>query len=387
MFATRIPKYRKHRGSGQAVVTINGRDYYLGVHGTTVSKRNYDQLIAEYLSTGHVCHNNGLTVTELISLYWKYVKSYYVKDGEPTTEVERMRIALRALRKLYGNIPAREFSPLKLKTVREQFVETGICRTSVNKQVERIRRMYRWAVAEELIPPDVIHGLTAVQGLRKGRSSAPELPPVKPIDEKVVEATLPHLPSVVSDIARFQLVTGCRPQEACRIRPMDIDRSEKVWIYRPGSHKTEHHDRNRVIPLGPRAQAIITPYLDREPYEYLFSPNESERLRRLDAGRKRKTPLSCGNRRGTNRKKQPKRSAGQYYTTNVYARAIARACKKAKVEHWSPNRLRHTAATKIRREYGLEAAQIILGHANADVTQVYAERDIQKAIAVAEEIG
>ena len=387
MSTTRIPKYRKHRGSGQAVVTINGRDYYLGVHGTAVSKRHYDQLIAEYLSTGYVGQQSCLTVTELIALYWKYVKSYYVKNGKLTSEAGLMRTALRVLRKLYGNIPAREFSPLKLKAVRQQFIDNGISRKGINKQVDRIRRMFRWATEEELVPPELLHGLRAVQGLRKGRTTAPELPSVKPVEEKVVEATLPHLPSVVRDIVRFQLTTGCRPHEACCIRPMDIDRSGKVWIYRPESHKTEHHDRDRVIPLGPRAQAIIMPYLDRELDEYLFSPNESERLRRLDASRKRKTPLSYGNRPGTNRKKQPKKTAGEYYTTMSYGRAIARACKKAEVEHWTPNRLRHTAATKIRREYGLEAAQIILGHATADVTQVYAERDIQKAIDVAEEIG
>lgn len=201
-------------------------------------------------------------------------------------------------------------------------------------------------------------------------------------------ATLPYLPPVVRDIARFQLATGCRPQEACRIRPIDIDQSGKVWIYRPESHKTEHHGRDRVIPLGPRAQAIITLYLDREPNEYLFSPNESERLRRLDAGQKRKTPLSCGNRPGTNRKKHPKRRTGDSYSTMSYGRAIARACNKAEVEHWSPtNRLRHTAATKIRREHGLEAAQVILGHAKADVTQIYAERDLEKAVEIAAQIG
>ena len=54
---------------------------------------------------------------------------------------------------------------------------------------------------------------------------------------------------------------------------------------------------------------------------------------------------------------------------------------------WSPNQLRHTAATEIRRDFGLEAAQIILGHSAADVTQVYAERDLAKGIEVAKRIG
>ena len=54
---------------------------------------------------------------------------------------------------------------------------------------------------------------------------------------------------------------------------------------------------------------------------------------------------------------------------------------------WRPNRLRHSRATEIRRRYGLEAAQVALGHSRADVTQVYAERDLALAERVAREIG
>ena len=54
---------------------------------------------------------------------------------------------------------------------------------------------------------------------------------------------------------------------------------------------------------------------------------------------------------------------------------------------WSPNRLRHSAGTEIRKRYGLEAAQVVLGHASADVTQVYAERDLQKAVEIMRDVG
>ena len=49
--------------------------------------------------------------------------------------------------------------------------------------------------------------------------------------------------------------------------------------------------------------------------------------------------------------------------------------------------LTHTAATEIRSKFGLEAAQVILGYSQANVTQVYAERDIAKGIEVAKRIG
>jgi site-specific recombinase XerC len=54
---------------------------------------------------------------------------------------------------------------------------------------------------------------------------------------------------------------------------------------------------------------------------------------------------------------------------------------------WTPNQLRHSAATEIRRRFGLEAAQTVLGHSKADVTQVYAERDYALAANVARQIG
>lgn len=54
---------------------------------------------------------------------------------------------------------------------------------------------------------------------------------------------------------------------------------------------------------------------------------------------------------------------------------------------WSPNQLRHTAATEIRRQFGLEAAQVTLGHSNANVTQIYAERDLSKAAEIMRAVG
>jgi hypothetical protein len=44
---SRTPSYRLHRASGQAVVTLNGRDVYLGLHGTQASRDAYDRAIAE----------------------------------------------------------------------------------------------------------------------------------------------------------------------------------------------------------------------------------------------------------------------------------------------------------------------------------------------------
>ena len=142
-----------------------------------------------------------------------------------------------------------------------------------------------------------------------------------------------------------------------------------------------------MIFIGPQAQQVLRLYLLRPAKAFCFSPAESVKLRRVEASRCRCTPISYGNRPGTNRKRQPKRQPGEHYSVDSYRQAIHRACDKAGVEQWSPNQLRHTAGTDIRQKYGLEAAQVILGHAAADVTQVYAERDMAKAAAVMQEIG
>jgi len=101
----------------------------------------------------------------------------------------------------------------------------------------------------------------------------------------------------------------------------------------------------------------------------------------------RKTPLSCGNRPGTNRNPSPEWKPGEVYTVDAYRRAIARACKKAGVPSWHPHQLRHNAATFLRKEFGLETARIILGHRSAAITTIYAEADQQKAIEAMLKVG
>lgn len=208
-----------------------------------------------------------------------------------------------------------------------------------------------------------------------------------PVGDGDIQVTLQHLPRVVADLVRFQRLTGCRPTEACSVRPRDINRDGPVWVCRPESHKTEHHGRERLIAVGPDGQRVLGPYLNRGPDEYCFSPSESESLRLEAKHAQRETPISRGNRPGSNRKPSPARPAGSRYTKDSYNRAIARACKKAGIEKWTPNQLRHTRATEVRKAFGLEASQVTLGHSNANVTQIYAERDLAKAIEVALKLG
>ncbi len=403
----RVPSYRRHRPSGQALVTLNGHDFYLGRWRTAGSRREYDRLIAEWLAadrqlTGE--HDvDDLTVTELIARYFRFAKRYYRKAGESTGETENIRYALRPMRRLYGRTAASAFKPTALRAVRLKMIELGWARTHVNRQVDRIRRMFKWAVSHDLVPPDVYHGLQAVAGLRKGRCDAREPEPVRPVADAVVDATLPHVSPTVAAMIQLQRLTGMRSAELVIMRGCDLDTSGKVWTYVPATHKTEHHGHGKTICLGPRAQAIIRPLLKADLGDYLFSPRESETERRRDRHRQRKTPLSCGNRPGTNRKRGAKRRPRDRYATDTYRRAIDRGCAKAfpppdgltteqlttwKRDHrWHPHQLRHSAATRLRKEYGLEAARVVLGHRSAAITELYAEVDQSKAIEIMAAVG
>jgi integrase len=182
-----------------------------------------------------------------------------------------------------------------------------------------------------------------------------------------------------------------------KIRTCDIDTSGRVWAYTPQTHKTEHHDKARRVALGPAAQTILRPWLRPELTAYLFQPREVMDQRQAERRRRRKTPLTPS-QRGRKRKPRPKRSPGERYTTRSYYRAVRYGIRKANrqakatgaqpVPNWHPNQLRHSAGTRIRKEFGLDAARVCLGHSSPVVTeQFYAELDQAAAADVMERIG
>ena len=401
----RLPKYRKH-ASGQAFITLDGCDIYLGPHGTKASRQEYDQVVAEWIANGRSLPGSstkaGLSVNQLALRYLKFASSYYCKNGKPTDSVAGAKVALRFLCKSHGRTAACDFGPLALAAIRNTMIEAGHSRVYINNNVDRIRRTFKWGVSQELVPVTVHQALTTLPGLRRGRTAARETAPVLPVADHVIEYTLPYLGQTVADMVRLQRLTGSRPEELCMLRPCDIDRRDEVWAYRPESHKTQHHGRERIIFIGPQAQQILRPYLDRPCESYCFNPAESEEARNAERRAARQSPMTPS-QVARKPKLRPKRRAGERYTSDSYRRAIHRACDLAdRIAHrnapevplqtrlfprWSPNRLRHSAGTEIRRRFGLEAAQVTLGHSSADVTQIYAERDFQKAAEVMRVVG
>jgi integrase len=405
------PSYRLHRQSGQAVVTLadglgGRRDVLLGKYGTPdespESWARYYQVLAEWKTNGRRLptpdaqrtSEDSLTVNELILHFWQHVERHYRHpDGRPTSEQENYKIALRPLKELYGHASATSFGPKALKAVREKMIasvnpNTGLpwCRKSINQRIDRIKRLFKWAVGEELVPPGVLQAILAVKGLQKGRTEARESEPVTPVPDTFVEAVLPLVRPQVQAMIQLQLLTGMRPSEVCGMRGIDLDLSGRVWFYRPSHHKTAWRGKPRVIAIGPKAQEVLKKWLRLNVEEPLFQPREAEALRdaeRSAARKSKRTPSQLARKA----KKNPRRRPGVCYTVLSYGKAIDRAAEKAGVPAWNPNQLRHSHGTEVRRQFGLEAAQVALGHSQANVTEVYAERDLGLAERIAAEIG
>jgi len=365
-------------------------------------------MIAEWETTGRqLPQSHGaadLSVAELISRYWLWVKSYYRHaDGTPTKEVADMLYSLRPLNHLYGPTLVNDFGPIALKSVRRLMIDgydhrkygpqAALSRGVVNQRVKRIRRMFKWGVEQEMVSATVLQALQAVAGLKRGRTEAYDTEPVLPVSRAVVEDTLPLLRPQQADMVRLQLETGMRPGELVMMRAIDIDMSGNVWLYRPGRHKTAHHGHQRIVPIGPKAQEIIRRYLTVDLQARLFSPkqNMEQRSAILRIARRTKVQPSQQNRR----KNKPKKKPGPVYSVDAYRRGITEAIKRHNngkpenehIPHWHPHQLRHLRALELKREAGLDVARAVLGHRSPCITEHYATLDIATAAEVMARIG
>lgn len=367
MLQRAAPSYRFHRPSGLAVVTIDGRDEYLGRWSSPESLSLYHQALRRWAGAAQ-----GPTIAELCSRYRDHAMAYYRRsDGTLTHEARSVALSLLQLEQLFGAFPAESFAVANLKAVRSAMIQAGLRRKVINQRVGRIKRMFRWAASEEILPPAPALALAILPGLRYGRSTAPESPPVLPAPLPDVQAMLPFVSPIVRAMINLQLVTGMRPGELCTLRIGDIDRARSPWKYEPAFHKTAHLGQPREIWFGPRAQEILEPFLGHPLTAHVFSAAESRRWwnikRRLD----RESPMTPS-QAARQAKPRPKRAPRSFFDVSAYDRSIARGCRRAGVEPWSANQLRHAAATRIEEECGLEAAAAVLGHRLIETTQVYA---------------
>ena len=383
-----IPKLCVHKPTGQYYVALNGQQIYLGT-SKPVAQLRYDELIAKWISNGRQLpeQRDDVAVADLVIKYVKHSKSYYTKNGKQTNEFTQIKAALRPLNQLYGTLAAIEFGPKKLDIVRSAMIELDWSRKHINKQVLRIRRMFKWSAEQEFIPGSIVENLKALSGLKYGRSKAKETGDVQPVLLEIVEKTLEHLPKIIADLVRLQMLMGCRPGEVVQLKPGRIDRSGEIWLFSPESHKNEHHGHDRTIAIVSEAQDILKPYLLRDADAYCFDPREVIEQRKRNKRLNRKKPLRYEKRKTKTTAKIGGKAVKDHYTTDSYRRAITRACKAADVETWGPNRLRHARATEIRELFGLEGAQLFLGHKSAAITQTYAKLQTSRLIELSKKLG
>ncbi|WP_425400176.1 tyrosine-type recombinase/integrase [Aeoliella sp.] len=369
---SRPPKYCCQKQTGRpdrAYVKVDGKRIMLGNYGSPESYEKYAEAISG--NTSKDVNEEAQpapaipTVAMLMADYLEFAIDKY--GGEKASEVVHLKGALRILKDYFSDTLARDFTGKTLRRVQRLMVAEGWTRGYVNDQCQRIKRMTRWGVVEEIVPASTQTSLEAVEGLEPGEFGVKDNEEKRPVPQELIDGTVAELPETAADMVQIQILTGMRTGELVQLSNKHIDRTGEVWLFSPPRHKTKKKGKTRCIAIGPQAQAILSKYLFAEP---------------------------CFN-----------------YTVAGYRRAIARACVRAfphpelsqkekltkaeerhlrewrKEHHWHPHRLRHNAGTAIRDALGIEHAQSALGHSKADMTEVYARVNIERAIEAARQIG
>ena len=299
-----LPKYCLHKGSGQAYVRIAGDMHYLGKHGSDASRREYDRIMGEFIANGRQAfrHPDEISIADLIVRYLDHIEKNMDYSHGRRNNILRVT---QKLNDLYGNMPVSQFGPAALKTLRQGWLDNNLKRGTINTYIGMIQQCFDWGREEEVIPADIAVAVCAVKPLKQGRTTAAEYNIVEPVADEVVEKTLPYIRPPIRDMVMVQRRISGRPQDVFNMRACDIDTSTDVWVYTPFTHKTKKRGKARILYIGPKVQKVLRPYLEQckdDLEQFLF--------RRRD---------------------------GKQYNNNSYNDAIATACKKAGVPHWSPN--------------------------------------------------
>jgi integrase len=354
------------------------------------------------------------TVAQLAVDFLEYAKGYYVKNGEMTSTVWNVAYAMQAMVDAWSDrtassITGPELAALIDSTIRgerngKEFVLTA---KTVGDRLHLMKQSFRWARRFGLISAANLFDLMQVKAPVANRSEARASKKIRPVDEHWLAVTKDFAPAPVATMIDIQWLTGMRPESVCIMRSCDIDMSVpadrkgvKVWLYRPYTHKMEHAEKDHVIPLGPKCQELISPFLNRATDALLFSPAESEAERQERKREARKTPLYPSHlaRYAAQAASAKRAAAGDRYTTETYRRAIHYACAAAQrdarksdpeaiVPKWNPNQLRHSAATRLNKAFALEDVSVLLNHADLKATRIYAEKDYGRAIKIARRVG
>lgn len=296
---------------------------------------------------------SGRTVQDICDAYTRHAAEYYKAGGEAST----CACACRMFCEMFGSRFIGDLVHTDMLAVRDALVRRGLARVTVNRYMCILaNRLMPWALDEGLIRPAVRVELSQVKPLKANRSAARETAPVRPVDDLTIEKTIAVMMPNTADMVRVHRLTGMRPEELCAMRWTDIDQSVTPWVYRPCHHKNEWRGQPRVILIGQRARDILSRHRDTE---YPFSPVAAvyERMQELRANA---VSPSRYDRKDPHAEVKPR----DHWDTCTYTKTIHAACRRAGIEPWGANRLRHAFATQVRRSFGIDAARAVLGHSS-----------------------
>jgi len=374
-----------------AYMTVQGKRIYLGPWDSREAYEGYAANVAQMLANGGRLlpeADESLTVMEVIAAYLEYCEGYYGKDSDNLFSIVR---ALRTVKKLYGSMPARNLIGPHLLAIQASYVADGLTRYGCNRLVNLVRRMVRWAVSRHLIPASIKVEFESVEPLRRGHTAAPDREPVRPVEWEHVAETLPYLTVPVAGLVWLAWFSGARIGEIVGLRACDIDMSGPIWEYRPPKHKNTWRGQERVIMMGQACQMLVKAFVERRgTQDALFSPRDAIQERASRALTHRRENQKPGPRK-------TERYVQDQYDAKVITHSIRRAVAELNrdrvaqglepIPRWTVHQCRHAHATRVRRELGIEAARIALGHRDAGITLTYAEADLEVARQVAGLLG
>ncbi len=389
--ANRPPKMSLVKSTGDAVVYVNRKRLYLGPWGSDVAREWYRQFLEAWIAADGRLPDESPTLVTISRLVVAYLE--WAKPRLDRAHFHHSKAVAGFLVNLHGHTPVGKFGPKALATVQKQMETSGrFSRNYVNDLISRARTIFRWGVAQELVPETVANALKFVPPLQMGRPAAREVEPRQDVTDEVVDRTLPHLFPTVAAMVQVQRLAAMRPNEVCRMKVGEIDTTGEIWIYRPVKHKGTWRGHGKAVALGKPEQGIIAPRLTgKGPDEAVFSPKDTLAERKERDAAKRKTKVQPSQvERAKRHTENPKSRAREHYDSQSYARSIKYAIIRAnrslpaaeRIPHWTPYQLRHAAVTEIALENNgnLDIARAVAGQKTISVTQRYNHADLKIAI-------
>jgi integrase len=396
VFRFQVPSLCRHKEKNLSYVrgpAPERRFHYLGETGHPDTMIRYREFAAAFIARGGWPEgffagekDTGPTVGDLVKSFRAEMQD---RRGGWDSYTE---MAASLLEEVYGYKPIGAFNGRDLQTGYRFLAKSGkYNRLTCNKSLGACKRLFRYGVMIGMVSPETFAQIEAVEGIRKNEiAELSESTKRMPVSEDVVRETLSFMPPVLQAALWTLWYSGARPSEVLTLRVKDVLRTGEIWTATLSEHKTASAGRSRVLHFGKQAQVWMGPYLLQPPDSIIFSPKQAvkERAAACKVHRREKQKPN---------KKKTARTLNDYYGSRELGRAVERAieaCNEKRKEegrepipHWTPYMMRHSAASRVREQFGLDGAQALLGHSSVGITEVYAHLDNKKAAEIALALG